>query len=61
MINNKAVSILGSGWLGEPLANHLSQAGYEVGLSTRTPTKVSALKKRELHLISLILRRYRAI
>ncbi|WP_409440328.1 NAD(P)-binding domain-containing protein [Psychromonas sp. GE-S-Ul-11] len=55
MINNKTVSILGSGWLGEPLANHLAQAGYEVGLSTRTPTKVSTLKKTRVtpHIIDI--------
>ncbi len=32
---NRVISILGSGWLGLPLAAHLVQAGYRVKASTR--------------------------
>lgn len=40
----KTISILGSGWLGLPLAKHLVQQGYEVKASTRTAKRFEAIK-----------------
>lgn len=42
MKQNK-ISILGSGWLGLPLAKHLVELGYPVNLSTRQTNKFTAL------------------
>ncbi len=41
MASKKAmnISILGSGWLGLPLAKTLAESGYTIKLSTRSPTK----------------------
>lgn len=39
------ISILGSGWLGHPLAQHFSAVGYQVNLSTRSPEKIQQLKQ----------------
>ena len=35
----KQISILGSGWLGLPLATELQQAGYSIKTSTRSPER----------------------
>ena len=43
MTNIKTISILGSGWLGLPLAKELSQT-YKINLSTRTEEKKESLK-----------------
>jgi nucleoside-diphosphate-sugar epimerase len=47
MIKNSSkiqrLSILGSGWLGSPLAEHLIEQGYRVNLSTRKPDKFEAI------------------
>lgn len=40
------ISIVGLGWLGEPLADHLRLSGYEVKGSTTTPEKISILKEK---------------
>ena len=40
----RAVSILGCGWLGLPLAKHLLKLGYPVLGSTTSPEKISALR-----------------
>jgi len=40
----KTISVLGSGWLGKPLAEQLLAAGNQVNISTRDPDKVSSLK-----------------
>ena len=42
---NKIVSILGCGWLGLPLAEHLIRHRFRVKGSTTTPEKLSLLKK----------------
>lgn len=39
----KTISILGSGWLGLPLAQQFSQQGYSVKLSTTTESRVASL------------------
>ena len=44
MING--LSILGSGWLGLPLANHLKETMGDVKLSTRSVTKAQDFKRR---------------
>ncbi len=38
-MNNKTISILGSGWLGVPLAEALIQQGYAINLSSRSTAK----------------------
>lgn len=43
----KTVSILGSGWLGLPLAQFLKQKGYGVKASTTTPNRLTELSKVE--------------
>ncbi|MBU2913898.1 SDR family oxidoreductase [Reichenbachiella agariperforans] len=40
----KSISILGCGWLGTPLAEHLSAKGYLIKGSTTTPEKLDKLK-----------------
>ena len=40
----KKISILGSGWLGLPLAESLVNQGYEVKASTRSPERFDAIK-----------------
>lgn len=37
------ISILGSGWLGTPLAQHFANLNYAVSLSTRSQAKLNAL------------------
>ncbi len=39
----KTLSILGSGWLGLPLAEHLKKLGYQINASTRTITRLDQL------------------
>lgn len=39
----RAISILGSGWLGLPLAAHLVQAGYQVKASTRGQHRIAEI------------------
>jgi len=45
---NKQISILGCGWLGKPLANHLISAGYKVKGSSRTEDGVELLRKNNI-------------
>lgn len=40
----KSVSILGCGWFGLPLAEHLARSGYEVRGSTTDPAKTGAIE-----------------
>ena len=42
---NSQISILGTGWLGLPLATILFQKGYRIKASTTTPEKLERLKK----------------
>ena len=44
MQQEKTISILGSGWLGRPLAEQLIQAGFHINLSTRSEDKASEFK-----------------
>jgi len=44
----KSISILGSGWLGQPLAADLVQQGYQLKLSTRKQSKLNSLKSANL-------------
>ncbi|MFT7234702.1 MAG: nucleoside-diphosphate-sugar epimerase [Methylophagaceae bacterium] len=44
-MNNNKLSILGSGWLGLPLAAELINQGYQVKLSTRQAEKVLAIEQ----------------
>jgi len=39
------ISIIGCGWLGLPLGEHLAQCGYEVSGSTTSPDKLPLLQK----------------
>jgi len=41
----KSVSILGCGWFGLPLAQHLIKKGYQIKGSTTTESKISILKQ----------------
>ncbi len=52
---DKSASIIGCGWLGLPLANHLLQSGYQVKGSTTQTDKLNALQERgiEPYLIDL--------
>lgn len=45
MISHNTVSILGSGWLGSPLAGYLSKAKYDVKISTRKDEKLTPLQE----------------
>ena len=40
------ISILGSGWLGSPLASHLFEVGHTINISTRTAEKTKDLADR---------------
>lgn len=40
-----SISILGSGWLGLPLAHALQQAGYNIRTSTRSPERQTEIQK----------------
>jgi len=44
-VDQKSISILGCGWLGEPLARHLGSLGYKVKGSTTHPEKTFTLKQ----------------
>lgn len=44
--NNKVISVLGSGWLGLPLAKALTDGGYILKLSTRNEVKFERIIKR---------------
>lgn len=48
-------SILGCGWLGEPLAESLSEKGYDIKGSTTTESKIPRLKEKgiEAYLLTL--------
>lgn len=48
------ISILGSGWLGLPLANELTQLGHTIHLSTRSVEKLSVLADMSLFTAYLI-------
>lgn len=39
-----SISILGSGWLGLPLAHELQQAGHKVSTSTRNPARLEQIQ-----------------
>lgn len=43
-MNIKAISIIGSGWLGKPLSQHLGKRGYSLRISTTTKDKLASLK-----------------
>jgi len=45
MISDNTVSILGSGWLGSPLARYFSKAKYDVKISTRKDEKLTTLQE----------------
>ncbi len=51
----KTISILGFGWLGEPLARKLADYGYSVKASTTTPAKLDSIRDAGLqaYLLSL--------
>lgn len=51
----ETISILGCGWLGLPLAEHLIHLGYKVKGSTRSVTDISKLESKgiEAHVINL--------
>lgn len=42
-VEKKSISILGAGWLGLPLANHLLNKGHSVKLATRSSERLDAL------------------
>jgi len=44
VIDIKSISILGSGWLGKPLAQHLCKIGYSVKASTTSEERIDSLK-----------------
>jgi nucleoside-diphosphate-sugar epimerase len=44
-MKKNSVSIVGSGWLGLPLAEHLIQQGYPVNLSTRRVEKLASFEQ----------------
>lgn len=46
MGNKEEISIMGCGWLGMPLAERLSKAGYNVKGSTTTPHKLEELQEK---------------
>ncbi|QMU28469.1 SDR family oxidoreductase [Adhaeribacter radiodurans] len=48
MQNLKRVSILGCGWLGLPLAEHLVTNGYQVYGSTTTPEKLELFRQKNI-------------
>lgn len=47
----KTISIIGFGWIGEPLGLHLSERGRKVQGSTTTPEKQEKLSQKGLHAI----------
>ena len=55
----KNISILGCGWLGEPLAISLLEAGYSVKGSTTTESKLATLEASQIeaYLIDIARRR----
>ena len=42
------ISILGCGWLGLPLAEHLIEKGFSVKGSTTSPNRVGELESKEI-------------
>jgi len=44
MHNPESISILGSGWLGLPLAKHFAERGFSVKASTRSADRMSAIQ-----------------
>ena len=42
-LNTPRISILGAGWLGQPLAEHLKQAGYPLKLATHSTERLAQL------------------
>lgn len=42
------ISILGSGWLGQPVAQHFAHLGHNVKLSTRSPEKLPQLRQHSI-------------
>ncbi|WP_196889237.1 NAD(P)-binding domain-containing protein [Aureivirga sp. CE67] len=45
----KQISILGCGWLGLPLAKHLSEKGFKINGSTTSEDKLAVLKEKNIH------------
>lgn len=45
-MNSKKISILGCGWLGLPLAQHLIKSSYSIKGSTTTPEKTALLQSK---------------
>lgn len=45
----QTISILGCGWLGLPLARHLSEKGYRIHGSTTTHDKIALLEQSGIH------------
>jgi nucleoside-diphosphate-sugar epimerase len=52
---NQRISVLGSGWLGLPLAQYLKAQGYEVAVSRTTATGVAELRQLGLAAFELVL------
>ncbi|KAA5547978.1 SDR family oxidoreductase [Adhaeribacter rhizoryzae] len=48
MAKENKISILGCGWLGLPVAEHLLASGYEVHGSTTTPAKLDYLREKKI-------------
>ena len=45
MANSRKISILGSGWLGLPLTEHLSSKGYQAKTSTRSVLRADQIRE----------------
>ena len=56
-MKTKSIAIIGCGWLGEPLAYHLQNVGYEVKGTTTSASKIEQLRKAgiDAHAFDLLL------
>lgn len=52
-MKSKTISIVGSGWLGKPLAEKLQYGQHTVNLSSRSAEKVESLKQEDLRAFQL--------
>ncbi|WP_185967991.1 NAD(P)-binding domain-containing protein [Thalassotalea sp. PS06] len=50
-MTNKTVTIIGAGWLGLPLAEHLTTLGHQVLVTATSPEKVSSLRDTGLNAV----------